>query len=242
MREIAAALAQALAEQGDFALVTGRQADDVSPLVEAASYAVVAPGPTTRLSVAAGMRLGGSRVVALLDDFPEGATPDEAVISVTTLPGCAAAALTAGWTVVQPWSAADVAPLLEAADVPTMVFLCDETDLDFDDPPAARRTRLWLDGDLATLVASGPAVPAAVRLAERLQDRGVDIAAVEVAVLNSPGQAAMVGGRALLVAGRDTVSAFRGLTWPEVPTTAVALDGKEEADLIGAVLAVVQTA
>ena len=242
MLETAAGLADALAADGRYSLVTGRALDGLTPLVDAASLHVVAPGPTTRLTVADGMRLGGHRVVAVLDDLAPGPAPASDVLAVTTSGPCAADALSAGWLILQPWAPTDVAPLLAAATGPRLMLIGDSPALVFADPPDPRRTRLWLDGDMATLVASGAAVPTAVRLAERLQARGIDIAAVEVAVLSDPGQAPLVAGNSLLIAGRDTAQAFRGSNWPEVPVASVSLDGMEEADLIGAVLAVVPTA
>lgn len=242
MLETAGGLADALAEDGRYSLVTGRTMDGLTPLVEAAALRVVAPGPTTRLMVADGLRLGGHRVIAVLDELSPGPAPDADVLAVTTSAACAADALAAGWSVLQPWAPDDAGPLLGATTGPRVVLLSEQPALAFDDPPAPRRTRLWLDGDMATLVASGRSVPAAVRLAERLQARGIDIAAVEVAVLTSKDQAPLVGGASLLIAGRDTAQAFRGSTWPEVPVVAVSLHDMEEADLIGAVLAVVPTA
>lgn len=242
MTDSATALATVLGAERRFALVTGRHLDGLEPLVSAAAVHVKAPGPTTRLQVAAGLQSAGHPVVAVLEDLPPGPAPDGGVIAVTSVAACARAALLAGWTVVQPWAAGDIEPLVTGAAEPTLVLLGGEPALEFTDPPAPRRTRLWLDGDLATLVASGVGVPPAVRLAERLQERGVDIAAVEVAVLNTPAQAPLVGGEGLLVAGRDTVAAFRGTSWPDVPSESVALAGVEEADLIGAVLAAIRTA
>ena len=239
MTDIAGVLADHLAEGGSYALVSGRTLDGLNPLREAAAVRVVSPGATTRLSVAAGLRMGGARVVAVVERVPLGPPPDPTVLFVTNVAACARDALAAGWSVVQPWAAADVVALLAGADEPTLVFVGGEPELEFADPPAPRRTRLWLDGDLATLVASGPAVPATVRLAERLQDRGMDIAAVEIAVLTSPGQVALAGGEGLLVAGRDTVAALRGSTWPDLETTPVPLAGQDEADVVGAVLAAV---
>jgi hypothetical protein len=240
MRDTTAALAELLQARGRFAVVSGRQSPGLAPLIDAASVAVVAPGPSTRLQVAEGLGLGGHHVITVLDELPPGVKPDPSALSVTTNAACARDALQVGWSVVQPWAAADVAPLLESADgSPTMVLLGEEPTLEFEDPPAPRRTRLWIDGDLATIVASGAAVPTSVRLAERLQDRGVDIAAVEVGVLTSPDQVPLVAGSGLLVAGRDTVAALRAPAWPDVRTIPVWLDGKEEADLIGAILAVV---
>ena len=239
MPDIPGVLADHLTEGGPFTLVGGRDLDGLGPLAEAAALRVVSPGTTTRLSVAAGLRLGAARVVAVVETVPLGPPPDPSVLYVTSAASCARDALAAGWSVVQPWAAADVVALLDGAAEPTLVFVGAEPELEFADPPAPRRTRLWLDGDLATLVASGPAVPATVRLAERLQDRGMDIAAVEIAVLTSPGQAGLAGGEGLLVAGRDTVSAVRGSTWPDIETTPVRLAGQDEADVVGAVLAAV---
>ncbi len=241
MTDIVTGLADALAADGSYALVTGRSNDLVAPLVTGAAAHVTSPGPTTRLHVGAGLLLGGRRAVVVIDDLAVAVPPDPQVLAVTSSMGCARDALAAGWNLVQPWAPGDVAPLLAAAETPTLVVVADAPALEFDDPADPRRTRLWVDGDLATIVASGAGVPAAVRLAQRLQARGVDIAAVEVAILTSPGQEALVGGQALLVAGRDTVTAFRAAQWPDTPTTVVPLGAREEADLIGAVLAIVPT-
>ena len=236
MSELADATAAALAGRGRFTAVTGRRWDGVQPVVEAATLHVVAPGPTTRLAVARGVRWGGHRSVTLLDTYPAGVRPGTDALALTTSAGCAADALGNGWSVVQPWAGQDVEPLLDAAPTPAIVLLRDEPSTSLADPPDPRRSRLWLDGDVATLVGSGAGVGPMVALAERLRERGIDAAAVEVAILTSPAQAPLIGGRSLLVAGRDTSAAYRGTTWPDGPVTAVALEGTQEADLIGMVL------
>ena len=243
MSGVAQAVASALGSTGAYGVVTGRQWDGAQPVVEAGAVHVVAPGPSTRLAVAAGFPLGGRRAYAVIDAVPEGWVPDGPTVALTTSPSCARQALAAGWTVVQPWSAADVEPLLAAAaDRPALVLLGGEAEIDDDDPPSARRSRLWIDGELATLVGSGTAVPTMVRLASRLQQRGVDIAALEIALLDTPAQGPLVGGAALLVAGRDTVGALRAERWPDLEVHAVQLDGRSEPDLIGGVLALVSAA
>lgn len=240
MSEVAQAVAGALGAGGPFAVVTGREWDGAQPVVDAGDLHVVAPGPRTRLAVAAGFPMGGHRAFAVIDAVSAGAAPAAPTLALTTSAACAAQALSVGWTIVQPWAAADVEPLLSAAaDRPAVVLLDGDAEVDDDDPPSARRSRLWVDGELGTLVGSGTAVPTMVRLATRLQQRGVDIAAIEIALLDTPAQAPLVGGGALLVAGRDTVGAFRAERWPDLPTHAVALEGLAEADLIGAVLALV---
>ena len=232
------AVAGALGAGGPFAVVTGRQWDGAQTVVDAGAIHVVAPGPGTRLAVAAGFPMGGHRAYAVIDGLTEGPAPTVPTLALTTSAACAAQALTAGWTVVQPWSPEDVEPLLTAAaDRAALVLLAGDAQLADDDPPSARRSRLWVDGELATLVGSGTAVPTMVRLATRLQQRGVDIAALEIALLDSPAQAPLVGGGALLVGGPDTVGAFRAERWPDLPTHDVQLHGLAEADLIGAVLA-----
>ena len=243
MSRIAQAVAEVLGAAGPFAVVTGRGWDGAQPLVDAGATHVVAPGPSTRLAVAAGFALGGQRAYAVIDAVAPGQVPPAPLVALTTSAACAAQALSTGWTVVQPWAAADVEPLLAAAaDRPALVLLAGDTDLDDDDPPSARRSRLWIDGELGTLIGSGTAVPTMVRLASRLQQRGVDIAALEIALLDAPAQVPLVGGAALLVGGRDSLGPFRAERWPDLPTHAVELDGRGEADLIGAVLALVSVA
>lgn len=239
MSDVVAAAAEVLSASGRFALVTGRHWDGAEPLAEAAAEHVVAPGPTTRLAIATGVGLGGHRAVTLVDEVPPGPPPDADTLAFTTSAVAGVQALHAGWTVVQPWSSDDVAPLIDAAPGPALVLLGAQADATDVDPPLPRRTRLWIDGDMATLVGSGTAVPTMIALAQRLQQRGVDIAAVEVAILNSPAQEALVGGTSILVAGRDTAGAFRGEHWPDHPVNPVAVAGQLRADLIGAVLAVI---
>jgi hypothetical protein len=238
MSALAQAAATVLAADGRFATVTGRTWNAVGPLVDEAALHVVAPGPTTRFGVTAGLTLGGYRSVTVVDEYPAGldAAPD--ALAFTTSITCATDALAAGWSVVQPATEVDVGPLLEAASGPALVLLRDEPAPALADPPDPRRTRLWFDGDMATLIGAGAAVAPMLGLAERLRARGVEAAAVEVAILSSPAQAPLIGGGALLVAGRDTSAAFRNATWPDTPVTAVALQGTEEADLIGTVLSV----
>jgi len=102
--------------------------------------------------------------------------------------------------------------------------------------------RDWADGHLATLIASGPAVALMVRLSQRLLTRGVEVAAVERAILTSPQHAPLAGGTHLLVAGADTGALVRQGHWPDSPVHAVPLSGATEADLVGAVLALVPAA
>lgn len=240
MSEVAQAVAGALGATGSFAVVTGRQWDGAQALIDAGAIHVVAPGPSTRLAVAAGLLMGGHRAYAVIDAVAEGPAPTAPAVALTTSAACATQALSAGWTIVQPWEPTDVEPLLAAAaDRPAVILLGGDADLDDDDPPSARRSRLWVDGEMGTLVGSGTAVPTMVRLATRLQQRGVDIAALEIALLDAPAQAPLVGGGALLVAGPDTVGPLRAERWPDLPTHAVQLHGLAEADLIGAVLALV---
>lgn len=239
MTELDEAAAAALRGGGRFAVVTGRSWTGATAVVDAAALHVVAPGPTTRLGVAAGVALGGHRCVSLLDDFPPGAAPAPDAVAVTTSVACATDALQAGWTVVQPWAGEDLDALLGAAPRPALVLLRSTDSVALEDPPAPRRSRLWFDGDVATLVGSGAGVGAMVQLAQRLRARGVETAAVEVATLTSPAQAPLVGGNTLLVAGRNTSALFRSETWPDSPGTPLALEGAEEADLIGMVLSAV---
>lgn len=218
-------------------MVTGRSWEGAEALVQTGARHVIVPGPSTRLSVAEGFGLGGHRAVALIDSVPKGPPPEPGTLAFTTSASCAAQALLGGWTVVQPWNGDDVEPLLGAAQShPALILLAGEAELVDSDPPTARRSRLWLDGDLATLVASGTAVPAMVRLASRLQQRGVDVAAVEIALLDAPAQAPLIAGKAMLIGGQDTAVAFRGERWPDEPVHAVPLVDHAEADLIGAVL------
>lgn len=236
MSELAEATATVLADRGRFTAVTGRGWEGVEAVVDAAALHVVAPGPTTRLAVARGIAWGGHRSVTLLDTYPAGVRPRSDALALTTSAACAADALRAGWSVVQPWAGSDVPALLDAASSPTLVLLRGTPSTPLPDPPDARRARLWVDGDVATLVGSGAAVGTMLQLANRLRARGVDVAAVEVAILTSPAQASLVGGTTLLVAGRDTSASYRGSAWPDHPVTPVTLDGSEEADLIGMVL------
>lgn len=239
MSEFDEALAAAVANGGRFAILTGRTWSGAEAVVEAAALHVVAPGPTTRLAVAAGIGLGGHGCVTVIDEYAAGGVAVGDAVALTTSQACAADALRAGWSVVQPWAGADVDALLDSAPRPAMVLLREAASTPLGDPPDPRRSRLWFEGDATTLVASGPAVETMVHLAQRLHARGVDAAAVEVATLTSPAQVALVGGTTLLVAGRNTSGRFRGEVWPQEPVTPVALEGVEEADLMGMVLSVV---
>lgn len=239
MHDVVQAAAQALRNAGNYAVVTGRNWNAAAPLVDAAAAHVVAPGPTTRLAVATGVGLGGHRAVAVIDEVAADTPPDPKTLAFTTSAEAGVQALQHGWTVIQPWSGDDVAALIDAAPQPALVVLAEvEGSVDVE-APQARRTRLWLDGDMATLVGSGAAVPTMVALAQRLQQRGVDIAAVEVAILTSPAQDALVGGMSLLVAGPETAIAFRGENWPDHQVNTVTVGGRTQADLLGAVLAVI---
>lgn len=236
MSELADAAAVALRDRGRFTAVTGRRWDGAQAVVEAASLHVVAPGPTTRLDVARGVVWGGHRSVTLLDTYPAGVRPGPEALALTTSAACAADALRAGWAVVQPWAGDDVAALLDAAPSPAIVLLRETPSRPLPDPPEARRSRLWVDGDVATLIGSGAAVGVMLNLTDRLRDRGVDVAAVEVAIVTAPAQMPLIGGTTLLVAGRDTSAAYRGSGWPDGAVAALPLDGAEEADLVGMVL------
>lgn len=239
MSELDQAAAAALAGGGRFAVVTGRTWDGADAVVAAGSLHVVSPGPTTRLAVTAGVMLGGRRCVALLEEHTPGPPPGPDAVALTTSEACAGDALRSGWTVVQPWAGQDVAALLDGAPRPVLVLLRSQPSTPITDPPDPRRSRLWFDGDAATLVGSGAAVGPMVHLAQRLRSRGIDTAAVEVATLTSPAQSALVGGSTLLVAGRNTSALFRAEAWPDERVTPLPLEGAEEADLIGMVLSLV---
>lgn len=239
MSDIADAAAAALGADGPFAVVTGRDASPVAPLVHDAAVHVISPGPTTRLSVAAGVSLGGHRAVTLLDDPPQELPPDARMLAFTASPACAGAALELGWSVVQPWRGDDVAELLEAAAHPALVLLAERGPEVDSEPPPPRRARQWHFGTMATLVASGAAVSAMVRLAQRLETRGVEVAAVEVAVLSTPEHLPLIGADAIVVGGGDLAPTVLQGRWPETRVQALSLADNADADLVGAVLALV---
>jgi hypothetical protein len=256
MSEVATATAAVLRDLGAYILVTGRATPALEPLIAGARRHVLSSGPGTRLAVAAGTALGGHPAIAVVD---EGCAFDDGhgEIAVTEAPAAAARALRSGWSVVQPSSGADVAALLRGAPRPALVLLpADAPDARTgtgapddpphdppDDPPPdppSRGLRVWRDGGLATVVASGAAVGPMVRIGERLAARGVSVTAVEVAVLAGPAHAALLGGDALHVGPPGSGDEVVRGTWPRA-LARVPLSGAEDADLIGLVLSHIRT-
>lgn len=236
MTEPVAAAAAALHDAGPYVLVTGRPTPQLDPLIAQAQHHVVSPGPTTRLAVAAGLDLGGHRAVTVVDaecDFTEG----HGGVAFTDSAHAARNALGSGWSVVQPWRSEDLAALLAAAPCPAVVLLAHHDPAGQAPPhmPQARVVRHWQEGELATLVASGPAVGPLVRIGGRLEDRGVSVAVVEIAVLTGPRQAPLVGGDSLYVGGPEAATPVGKGRWPE-QMRRVAVAGAEDADLVGSVL------
>lgn len=244
MADVAAAAARALRAGGDYVLVTGRPTAALTSLIDAAQRHAVSAGPMTRLSVAAGVQLGGHRAVAVVDagcafDAEHGA------LAFTQSPAAARTALRAGWAIVQPSMGDDVATLFDLAPRPTLVLLADAGEepavLPPDAPPLAPRgLRTWQAGELATLVAAGAAVEALVRIAARLEARGVPVTAIEVAVLGSNELVPLIGGDALFVGGAAAAGALGEGAW-DASLHRVEVVGVDDADLMGGVLSHVRT-
>ena len=241
MPDLATATALALAEQGRFVAVVGRDSTPLDPIAEAAERVVVA-GPGTRLAIAAGVMTGGHRPVVVADGrLPLPSTAPN-VLTITDDATVAKAAVRHGWTVIQPWTRADVPALLARAELPALLFLGNPGGAPGqpgDDASAPREVREWERGDIACLAASGPAVGPMRELGERLRMRGVDIGLLEIAFLTRPEMEPLAGGGAVLVAGRGAAHAWRRGEWPTGRVDAVALKGAGGADLVGAVLALV---
>ena len=237
MTGIAAAAGAAFSSAGRFVAVTGRDWQDLAALVDAAAAHVVAPGPTTRLSIGEGVVLGGHRAVVVADVARPWPVSSELAV-VTQQPAAAAAALRAGWSVVQPAAARDVADLLATAPSPSVVLLGDHEGYpDADGVAPARPVRQWHQGDLATLVGSGAALAPMLHLADRLHARGVDVTVVEAAALTTRAHAPLVGGEAIAVGSAAVATSLRQGRWPDAPMHVITLRGMDDAELIGAVLA-----
>ena len=239
MADLAGAAAAALATGGRFLAILGRDAGGLTALRDAATAAITAPGPGTRLGIAAGVMAGGHRPVVVLDAAVPPAPQAPDILAVTQDAGVAAEAVRVGWTVLQPWAEADVAPLLAGAPLPALAFLASHDDVPPPDMPAARPVREWERGDLATLASSGPGVSAMLELGNRLRARGVDVGMLEIAALGRPELEPLAGGRAVLVAGRGSAAAWRRGDWPAGRVDAVTIEGEVDADLVGAVMALV---
>lgn len=239
MTDLTRAAAAALAAPGPFVAVTGQPQVWLRAVSDAAARQLVSPGPTTRLSIAAGVVAGGHRAVVVVDGPLPPAAHAPAVIAVTGTAAVAAEALQLGWQVIQPWSGADVAGLLSDTSPPALLLLGEHDAGDAADLAPAHAVREWERGDLATIAASGAAVGTAVRLGDRLRARGVDIGVLELAVLTRPEHAALAGGAALFVAGRGAGHAWRRGEWPSVRVDTVPVAGVADADLVGAVLSLV---
>ena len=238
MTDLVRATAAALAAPGPFVAVTGHPRVWLRAVSAAAAREIVAPGPTTRLSIAAGVVAGAHRAVAVVDGSLPLAASAPDVLAITGTAAVAAEALQLGWQVIQPWSGADVAGLLAETSLPALLFLGEHEPGDDADLGAPHAVREWERGALATIAASGPAVGTAVRLGGRLRARGVDIGLLELAVLTRPEHAPLAGGAAIFVAGRGAGHAWRRGDWPTTRVDTVLLTGTD-ADLVGAVLSVV---
>ena len=241
MSDVATATAAAVRERGPYVVVTGRPTPGVASLVAAAQRHVVSAGPTTRLAVAAGVALGGHRCVAVVESgcaFGAG----HGTLAVTESRTAAREALRSGWSVVQPWRGPDVAPLLRVAPVPCVILLPRATEGREAAPegPAAGDLRVWREGPLATVVASGAAVGPLLDTSARLAARGVSVTALEVAVLTSPDHAPLIGGDAMYVGGPDAGDDVARGAWPR-PLQRVATAGVAGADLVGSVLSHIGT-
>ena len=239
---MAAAVAAALREGGDYVVVTGRSWSGLEDVVRAAALHVPSPGPSTRLAVARGIALGGRRAVVVVDEGTALDAPLPAP-AITTSRQAALVALRAGWSVVQPAAATDVAPLLEQVAGPILVLVGSATgDLPADQlVPAPAPVRQWREGPLATLAASGRGIAATLYLGDRLLARGVEVNLVELAVLTRAEHGALVGGDVVLVGLPDDADRLRQDRPPARPMFAAALD-QPDADLIGDVLAHVRVA
>lgn len=243
MADVAAAAADALRAGGAYVLVTGRPTAALTPLIDAAQRHAVSAGPATRLSVAAGVQLGGHRAVAVVDAGCLFDT-EHAELAFTESRAAALIALRAGWAIVQPSTGDDVATLLDLAPRPTLVLLAEAADTAAfppDAPPLSPRgLRTWQTGELATLVAAGAAVAALVRIAARLEARGVPVTAVEVAVLGSAQLGPLIGGDALFVGGAAAADGLDEGAW-DATLQRVDVAGVDDADLMGGVLSRVRT-
>src|SRR5688572_29053517 len=102
MSDLVAATAAALADEGRFLVVVGRHAGGFSALTGAAAGEVRAPGPGTRLAVAAGILAGGHRPIVIADAPLPSVTHAPPVLAVTDDRTVAASAVRDGWTVLQP--------------------------------------------------------------------------------------------------------------------------------------------
>ena len=234
MADLDDAVTTALTGAGPFVLVTGRAWSGLEALADAAVHQVVVPTGGTALAVADGLRLGGRRAVTALDTAPA-REPRPGEIVVTTSLTAAVGALSAGWRVAQPAFCDDVEQLLSRADLLLLTESAAAPGAE-PDPPPLSRLRVWEDGAMAALVSSGAGVDGMRRLAQRLAARGVEVSAIELAVLDQPAHAPLVGGRRLGIAGAAVAAELRRGEWSDA-TTFLDVAGSDEAELVGAVLA-----
>lgn len=233
MADVAAAAAAALASGGAYVLVGGRSWSGLESVAENASATVTVAAELSRLSVGAGVRLGGRRAVVALDAGPV-APPVPGELALTTSTECAAAALQHGWTVAQPTAASDVAQVWERAQL--LLVSRDGVDDSPDALRPAQRARTWHDGGMAVLVASGAATATLRRLAARLSTRGIEVTALELPLLDAPAHAPLLGGTRLGIGGPETAGPLRDGRWAD-GIELLDADEPDEASLVGEVLA-----
>lgn len=194
------------------AVVAGRQLWPTASSAGAAGEGwIAAPGPRSRLAVAAGVALGGWTVVARCDDpadarlAPWGlAGPEGSLVAVTESVEVASAAWEAGATVLEPAWPADVGPLLHAAAGAGPVCLhlhgaevAPAPPLALDLPSLAG-PRTVTHGEAGTVAAAGALVAPLLEAAWHLARQGRPITTLQLTCLAGDGPSPRVAAGSLL--------------------------------------------
>lgn len=188
-------------------------------------------GAAARVGVAAGIALTGRRVAVVAEGAPSGLPAVAGLVAVMSGARAAGACWGAGWTLVQPGSARDVAPLLASslgAGEPVVLrvgrrswapgMAAPEAGAPAPaDPPRLGVARVLREGTAGLLAASGPdEVRLLATVARMLAGRGVALQAVEIhtsAAGEGPGPQATDGTLFLGQAACDAGS-LDGGRWP----------------------------
>lgn len=188
---LADVLLRLLDARADLMVVVGADAGPVEWVAQRRPERfVAAPGATSRLTVADGLRLGGCAVVTVLDagiaDLAQPAHYGQPHLLLTEQAGHLGAAYRAGLTVMQPAWRTDVAPLAAAALAgPGSVLLRVHPRTvapprgDADAPPAAGGQRVLHRGPDGLVIGAGATASDAGDVARMLAGRGTHVTALD---------------------------------------------------------------
>lgn len=204
--------------------------------------AVVVPGDTARFCIASGVAREGARPIVTLGPRLPFVAPDVALVGVTADPSVAAVAMAAGWPVVRPALAADIASLF--ADVPPRFAVLIGAAAAADEAvpgPARWEPRVWRRGTGMTLIVSGAALDVVLPVARMLAGRGFLPNVVEMPVLTRAGEAALLQPETFFAGPVEAAEEIADGLWSPA-LDRIEIGGRSPRQIMDAVLAVVPAA